>query len=282
MTITPPAPPQMTPPTPTDPTNGPSAASRVIAILAIVFGGLVIVGVLTWTFVASLVSVESRTSNASVAVAGVDTLDIDLAAGSLRVEFSDVAEAELEARSARGADDWTFERVGDTLRVASPQWWGGFGWLFSGPGDAVLVLPDDLQGADAALTLSAGDLRVDGDFGTLDLDVNAGQADVRGTATDATVQVNAGGADVELRDVERGEFGVSAGDLVADLRGNSPDDLRLSVSAGTLTISIPDGEYDVSSDVSAGDFDNRIGSTPGADSTVSATVSAGSLTLRAD
>ena len=282
MTITPPAPPQQPAPAPSAPSSGPRAASRVVSILAIVFGGIVIVGALTWTLIASLVSVESRTSGASIGVAGVDELDVDLAAGSLRVEFADVAEAELEARSARGAEDWTFERVGDTLRVASPERWGGFGWFFSGPVEAVLVLPEEMAGADAALTLSAGDLRVDGEFGALELDVNAGQADVRGTATEAHVQVSAGGADVDLRDVERGDFGVSAGELVADLRGDSPDDLRLSVSAGSLTITVPEGEYDVSSDVSAGDFDNRIGSTPGAGSTVTASVSAGSLTLRVD
>ena len=45
---------------------------------------------------------------------------------------------------------------------------------------------------------------------------------------------------------------------------------------------MPDGEYDVVSDVTAGDFDNRVGSTPDADSSVSVQVSAGKAVLRAD
>jgi len=54
------------------------------------------------------------------------------------------------------------------------------------------------------------------------------------------------------------------------------------VSAGRLDIVVPEGEYDVTSDVSAGDFDNRVGSVPGADSTVDVSVSAGKVVLRAD
>ena len=63
---------------------------------------------------------------------------------------------------------------------------------------------------------------------------------------------------------------------------SSPRTLELDVSAGSLDVTVPDGDYDVTSDVSAGDFDNRVGSTPGADSTVDVQVSAGKAILQAD
>ena len=54
------------------------------------------------------------------------------------------------------------------------------------------------------------------------------------------------------------------------------------MSAGSVEVTVPEGEYDVVSDVTAGDFDNRVGSTPGADSSVNVQVSAGKAVLQAD
>jgi hypothetical protein len=53
------------------------------------------------------------------------------------------------------------------------------------------------------------------------------------------------------------------------------------VSAGSLNLTVPDGEYNVTSEVSAGGFENKIGSSPDADSTVDVQVSAGQVVLRA-
>ena len=75
---------------------------------------------------------------------------------------------------------------------------------------------------------------------------------------------------------------MSAGALQAQMSGQQPRTLELDVSAGTLEVTVPEGDYDVVSDVTAGDFDNRVGSTPDADSTVSVQVSAGKAVLRAD
>ena len=55
----------------------------------------------------------------------------------------------------------------------------------------------------------------------------------------------------------------------------------VEVNAGSLNLTVPEGDYDVSSDVAAGDFDNRIGSTPDAQNTISVSVSAGDAVLRA-
>jgi hypothetical protein len=95
------------------------------------------------------------------------------------------------------------------------------------------------------------------------------------------VDVSAGRADLDLADVRSAEITVSAGALVGELTGDQPDAITLEVSAGSADLTVPEGDYDVSSDVSAGQFDNQVGSTPGASSTVRVDVSAGQAVLRA-
>lgn len=279
-TVTPPAPPHQAPP-PVPPSGQPSPASRAIAIIAIVMGGLLVLGAIGWAVLTTVFTSNVRTSTATAAVAGVDELDVDVSAGSLRIEFADVADAELEVRSAFGADRWTLVRDGEELRVASPRFFG-FGWFFDGAGDAVLRLPLSIEGLDADLELSAGDLRVSGEFTELSLGVSAGHADVSGSAQDVSVTLSAGRADLDLSDVREGDLEVSAGDIVGSFTGTQPRELSLDVSAGSLRLSVPDGSYDVRSEVEAGNFDNRVGSTPGASSVVTVSVSAGSAELRAN
>lgn len=265
------------------PQRPPSSAARVVAILAIVFGSLVIVGAIVSAVVGTIVSASVHTTNRSVEVAGVDRLDIDAAAGSLRVEFGSVREAELEVTSSWGADRWVLEREGGSLVVGSPRTWGPwwiFGGWFGGPGDAVLRLPQSLEGLDADITFSAGTLDVDGEFAELDLTMNAGRADISGSAESLTADMNAGRADLELADVATATLTVNAGSLDAALTGSQPDEIAVDLSAGSLNLSVPEGDYVVTSDVSAGGFDNRIGSDPSASSTIHVEVSAGQVTLR--
>jgi len=265
------------------PQRPPSSAGRVVAILAIVFGSLVIVGAIVSAVVGTIVSASVHTTNRTVEVAGVDRLDIDAAAGSLRVEFGSVREAELEVTSSWGADRWVLERDGGDLVVSSPRMWGPwwiFGGWFGGPGDAVLRLPQSLEGLDADITFSAGTLDVEGEFAELDLTMNAGRADIAGSAESLKADMNAGRADLELADVATANLIVNAGSLDAALTGSQPDEVTVDLSAGSLNLSVPEGDYVVTSDVSAGGFDNRIGSDPSASSTIHVEVSAGQVTLR--
>lgn len=284
--VTPPAPPAppvpgpQTPP-PAGPT-GPSSAARVVAILAIVVGGLVVVGTVASAVVSTAAAASTQTSTRTLPVDGVEDLDLDLAAGDLRVEFADVQDAQLEVTSSYGADRWTLRRDGSELVVASPDWrTGWFGNWFGSNGTAVLRLPQQLAGLDADLDVSAGDLDVAGDFADLELTVGAGRLEVRGSADDLSADISAGRADLDIADARSADLHVSAGQLVTTLTGRQPEEITLDVSAGALELAVPQGEYRVTSDVSAGSFDNRIGSTPSASSTVDVTVSAGSAELRA-
>lgn len=258
-----------------------SGAGRGVTIVMIVVGAVVIVGAILSAVFATVASASARTTSSSLAVAGVTDLDIDVSAGSLTVEFADVREAELDVTSSWGLARWTLERDGDELSVASPQGFFAGGWLFGGTGDAVLRLPRALEGSDADLSLSAGELRADGGFGDLDLDVGAGRVTIVGSAVELEVQISAGDAELDLADVRTASIGVSAGSMEAVLTGSQPDEIVAEVSAGSLELTVPDGSYDVTSDVSAGDFENKVQTSPDARSTIRVQVSAGSATLRA-
>jgi hypothetical protein len=285
-TMTPPPAGTDTPP----PTGGGSptrGSSRVIAIIVIAFGALVILGAIVSAVVTTIAAASVHTTSRSVDVSGVSDLNVDVAAGSLRVEFADVNAAELEVTSTWGADRWTLSHDGDSLVVASPEGWFGDGWpfggwLWGGTGDAVLRLPQALEGSDADLSLAAGDLTVDGAFGELGLEVGAGRATIGGSADSVDAQISAGASQLDLENVDEATLSVSAGSMTASLTGTQPDSIKVDVSSGSMRLTVPEGDYDVASDVSAGDFDNRIGSVPGADSTITVQVSAGQAVLKAD
>lgn len=284
-TMTPPPPPSSAVPDRPADAPPPSSGSRVVAILVIVFGGLVLLGAMFSAAVGTIASASISSSTRTIDAAGVERLDVDAAAGTLRVEFTDVTEAELEVTSSWGADAWRFDRQGDTLEVASPDrfgWFGWRGWFGDQRTDAVLRLPVALQGIDADVSLSAGEFVTDGEFGTLDLSLAAGSFDVTGSAEALTADMSAGRGTLELEDVGTAALTVSAGSMDARLTGARPDSIDMDVSAGSLRLTVPDGEYDVTSEVSAGGFDNELGSTPGASSTITVQVSAGEAVLRSD
>lgn len=274
-TLTPP------PSSPNPAPTPPSGAGRVITVILVVVGAIVLAAALGFAIISTIAGASARTSSSSLAVSGVTELDIDVAAGSLTIEYADVDEAELDVRSSWGLAQWTLAREEDELIVGSPQGLFGGGWLFGGTGDAVLRLPQSLQGADADVSLSAGDLRVDGEFGDIDLEVGAGRAIVSGSARELDAQVSAGDAELELEDVSDVSIGVSAGSMDAVFSGAQPRGIVAEVSAGDLDLTVPEGSYQITSDVSAGDFDNRIDSSADARSTIRVQVSAGQATLRA-
>ena len=146
---------------------------------------------------------------------------------------------------------------------------------------ATLTLPRELEGTalDASLDLSAGELTVDGAFDDLDIDVGAGTLTVDGAARTLMVDLSAGGADIDLADVSEAQFSVSAGAVDARLTGSAPDAVTVDVSAGSLDLRLPDGAYDVRSDVAAGDFENGLRTDAESRNVVDVTVSAGTVTI---
>ena len=250
----PPVPGAPVPPAPGAPVP-PRGSSKVIAILAICLGAVLIVGaIVTGVFSALRAAGAGTTETLTADGTAIAGLDIDVAAGELTVRY---AGDEVRLEVTGNADDWRLDRDGDTVEVRTVRdWWRG--WAFLDDGDvAVLTLPARLENVplDADLTLSAGSLRADGAFGELGLDLNAGSIEVAGTAQTLDADVNAGRAEIDLADVAEADVRISAGNLTGTLSGAAPDVVAIEVNAGRLDLTLPSVDYDVSSEVSAGEFD---------------------------
>ncbi|GAB3285076.1 hypothetical protein GCM10027426_25690 [Microbacterium lacusdiani] len=286
--LTPPAAPAApAAPTPPPPSGtSPGGAGRVVSILAIVLGALILLGTVTGAVVGTVRDALRQSGTWTADASGVRSLDVEAAASLVTIEFGDVDEAVLEVTDARRGD-WRLERDGDRLVLRSPDRMFGWGpdWTWGGWGDdgetAVLTLPESLRdsGLDADLALSAGELRADGEFGRLALELGGGAMHVTGSAETLHADVSAGQTQIDLEGVTEATFTVSAGRLFGDLTGDAPDAVAIDVSAGSLELELPDDEYDVRSDVSAGSFDNGLDVAASAPHEVTVEVSAGRVQL---
>lgn len=264
------------------------SGARAGAIAIAVVGGVALLAAGGTAAFAAVNDVSTSVdSQQQIDVSGVTEIDLDLGGVDMSVEFDDVEDAHLDV-TGNGGDRWGLTRDGDKLVVSSPTmnfgWWFGdrLGDWFDETGTVVLTLPDELrrEGLDADISLGAGSLDVDGDFGAIDVEMGAGALFITGSAESIEADLSAGRAEFDLADVSTADFAISAGRLVAELTGSAPDEVHFGVSAGTLELTVPDETYDVVDDVSAGSFDNRVDTSPSASRTIHAEVSAGSATLR--
>lgn len=262
-----------------------SGAGTVITIVLAAVGAVVLVGAAAGAAVAGTVRMSQGGSgggegNFTAEVDGVSSVQVDVDAADVTVQFGAVDVAELSTTGLE-ADRWTLRTDGDTLVVSSPDrngpWFGG--WWWNDETAAILTLPESLRGSDASLILDAGSLDAEGDFGVVSVEVNAGSASVDGSADELEVSVSAGDAEVSLDGVRRASYELSAGWVDAEL-GSVPDDVTVNVSAGTLTLTVPDAAYRLTRDVSAGSLNSDLREGLQADGSVDVVVSAGSVDLR--
>lgn len=283
-----PAPTASTPPSGGSGGSGRGPGVTAILVSTAVIGGIALLGSGATAAVAATgtmlsASAERGDSVQTVDADGIRSVDLDVDAGNMRVEFGDVDEAELSVTNSRNPG-WTLERDGDEIIVRSPDfewgWWFG-GW-FGDDQSAVLTLPENLreEAVAADLTLDAGSLDVVGDFGALDITVNAGAVDVEGSAESLTIDMSAGRADVALEDVDQSDLRVSAGDMNVELTGSAPTRTVIDVSAGSLDLTVPDTSYAIEQDVSAGSLNARVDQDASSPRTIRVTLSAGSATVR--
>ncbi|SCX95655.1 hypothetical protein SAMN05216488_0112 [Microbacterium sp. LKL04] len=257
------------------------SSAQIVSIIAMSVGGLLLLGTLVSGVGSIAWAATDRGEGGRTAdAAGVTGLSLDVSAGHLVVEYADVDEAIL---TVDGNRDWTLERRGETLSLSNSRpWWALQVGFDPTENRATLTLPaamaDEKLAAD--FDVAAGSITADGTYGRLDVSVGAGDATVTGTADDVSVDVSAGDADVTIDGAQRANLTIGAGQITADLRGDSLDAVRVDVSAGTLLASLPDEAYRVTSDVSVGTFDNRLQTSTSAGRTIDAQVSAGTATLR--
>lgn len=278
----------MTVQTPLDPTPPPAAAptpprrtgaALAVSIVTIVVGGCAILGAFASSgFSAAAAFSRSAGSGQTQAsdIQGVRDLDVDIAGGSLTIEYGEVSEAILDDMNTPG---WTIEKRGSTLRVVSPDHslvdWG------SSPA-ASLTLPRELgrSGIDLRVDLAGGSLDAVGDFGDLAVKVTGGQATLSGRADALDVSVAGGSASAEVSGADSAAFEVAGGELSAVLTGTTPTTTTIEVTAGSADIALPDDTYLVASD-GPGSLDNSLPTSPTATARVEVQTALGSVTLRA-
>jgi len=260
-------------------------AAFAVSVVTIVVGTVVAVGTLAGTGFSAVASMADWRGETSSYDVSSDTsslpltdLRIDLAGGELTVEYGDVDSPQLDADD-RGRRGWTFERDGDSLRVASPS--GSF--VDAGRGArATLTLPRDLDGSGitADIQVTGGALDLTGDFGDVTVEVAGGTATLDGAARDVDLTVSGGSATAAMTDAETAAFEVAGGELTATLSGMAPTRTDVEVTAGSADITLPDDDYRVRVDDGMGSVDNGLRTDSSATATVDVTATMGSVTLR--
>lgn len=251
-----------------------------MSIAAIATGVLVLTTVSTNAVASTVRNVQSETIERTANAAGVETVIVDASASAIVVTYGNVSEATLTVEGP-DADSWTLTRDGDALTATSDRdWWANWNILGTEREDrGTLTLPRELAGVDARMTVSAGTITADGDFGDLRLDMSAGRIDVDGAAAALEVDVSAGEANLDLENVRSADISVSAGSVDGTLAGTAPDTVAIDVSAGNVALELPDVTYDVNSEVMAGDLNNALETASSADNRIDVTVSAGDVEL---
>lgn len=266
------------PETPSRP-SGPRPAARVVAILTIALGVALILGAFGTSALGAIAGATRHSGTLTADAAGVRALDVDVAAADLSIVYGgDRASLAVDGAAA----DWRLRRDGDRLVVTTERSWWSAMRPFGRSDTAVLTLPRSLErvALDGDLTLSAGALRVQGAYGTLDVTVSAGSMELSGRAAELTANVSAGRLVMDLADVDRAGFKLSAGSVEGRLTGSAPRALTADLSAGRLALVLPDSTYAVSTDAAAGDVENRLRVDPSSPHRITVTVSAGFASLR--
>lgn len=265
--------------------------TKAVSITATVIGACALVLSGAGTAIATVgqsLATGSTSQELGASVDGITAIDIDHRLGTLIVEFDDVDEASLSATSSGDVGDWRFQRDGHTLSLSRPDDAWGFdntNWLrgWGIESTTTLTLPESLAGVDLDVDAGAGEVFADGEFGDIAFDLGAGSLEFEGSAASLGGEVGAGGVIAELADVREVDVAVSAGHFGGDLTGAAPESVLLDVSAGGADVTLPDEEYDVRIDRSAGDVEtNNLRTSPEAPRIVDVRVSAGGVELYAD
>lgn len=273
-------------PTDAPPPAGPPPARSTgwVALLVTLAGTVAILGLVLQSVLVGI-SGYGKVGHATymAAVDGVTALDVETSDADMTVRFGDVQEATLEVSSSgwRRNVEWVLENDNGVLRVTDdrgPWFWPDFG---SSRTIAELVLPRELEGVVSAdLDLSAGSLNIEGDLDAVGIDISAGSLTFVGASSSLSASVSAGEVDVTTSEVATIDVDVSAGRFIGTFTGAQPTSTTISVSAGDAIVDLPDGEYALAGEVSAGDRTIDVRTNPSSPHTLTVDVSAGDATVR--
>jgi len=264
-----------------------------VAITVGVLGGALLLGAVGTAAIAGLFVAASGSSgepqHLSSDADGVTMLSVDAVAAKFSVSCEGSADRpnSFELTTDSGERQWRMSESRGHLRVEPDEPWTGlnFGGAVNRGQNVVLGLPatvcDGISLLDADLELGAGKLLVDGNYGELDAQVEAGDFEFTGEAREFDLEVSAGSADFVVHNVRDASITVAAGKVKGEFAGSAPTLLQAELSAGHAVLLLPDVEYSVRSDVSAGGFENGLRTVSGAAAhEVKVDVSAGHLSVQ--
>ncbi len=215
---------------------------------------------------------------------GLKSLVIRSETGRVHVVFDDIDAAQLEFTPGDGLGDPRLEhRVRNgTLDVRiehRPVW--PWQWPFGQftPAALTVRLPDELRGRLLLdLTGSAGRAEVDGEFRDVELELTAGGLELRGSADRLTVTSTAGSLNIVDYRADEVEIESTAGSVDLEL-SVLPSRISLTSTAGSQRVLLPDGEYRIDAEATAGKVNLDAPSDPDADRIYRFRSTAGSITI---
>lgn len=266
--------------------NSKSAATTAIVVATAVAGGLALLAVGASTTVRAVapavVPAVAGVGDIDFAPAPSDAeyelvewdledlegIDIDAAATSFTLVPGDVEEALLTVSSSGFAGEWSMYREEGELVIEHPDLASGartggclFGCGITGSSRVTLTLPRDLVESgrlNADISLSGAELRGEGSFDELDIEVNAGSLDFTGAGDSLDLDVRVGEARVELADVREADVELQTGDATVTLTGDAPRRVDATAKIGALALQLPEEEYRVELRGALGEVDNRL------------------------
>jgi len=257
-----------------------------ISVLFTTIGAIIVAGALVVGLTTGFRVTGAEDVRLTAGVDGVDSVRVDFSTADVLIVFADVPDAELDMRTEgwTAAVDPSMTVENGELRVTDRRGGWNFlpnlGWWNHGA-EVTVTLPASLEGRiDLRAEVSAGSTTAEGDFRAVDLDVSAGDITFTGDSTALDVDVSAGRAVVTTDGPTQIDLGVSAGEIIATITGRQPDTTTVDVSAGSVTLALPQGTYALSGSQSAGDRTIDVETASGADASLRVSVSAGDATVR--
>lgn len=221
----------------------------------------------------------------------LEGIRVEAAATSFTLDFGAVEEAALTVENSPLAAPWSMYRDDDELVIEHPDFTQGgqtSGCLFgcsptAGSGSVTLTLPQHLAESgllNADISISGGELRGEGEFADLALEVNAGSLHFAGAARSLDLGVSVGEARVELADVGEVELDVQTGDATVTLTGDAPRSVDATAKMGGLTVQLPEEEYRVDLRGALGEVDSRLAENEESEHAVRVQATAAEVILR--
>ncbi|GMA28238.1 DUF4097 family beta strand repeat-containing protein [Arenivirga flava] len=211
---------------------------------------------------------EEAGDGTRVLAGDVSTVRVDAAIADLVVRLADVAEPTVEWDAGATGLRLRSELADGELDVrVRDRGWDPFGWWsggYRGPATLTVLLPADTAGVDLDLAASAGSVRLDGDWGAVDVEAAVGEVRLAGSAVSLDLRTTAGstvGYGLEIAELT---VEATAGDV--DLAfDRAPATVDAATTAGDLRIALPRGDYELRTESTLGEVASAIPSTPGAE-----------------